>query len=207
MGLYSERALPWFIERVMSLPEVRAQRLPSLAGARGRVLEIGFGCGSSLDAYPQEGLELVGLDPNPGMLRRAAARTARAPFRVELVQAGAERIPLPDQSFDTVVSHWTLCSLNDRAGALREVRRVLRPGGRLLFLEHGRAEESRLARWQRYLSPLQSLLAGGCRLDVPVALLIESAGFEILELARYEAKPGPRVATQMYRGSARAAGA
>jgi len=206
MRLYAERVFPWLVERIMAMPELLEQRVPSLAEARGTVLEIGFGCGSSLPAYPGAAVvSLVGLEPNPGMLRRAARQCAVAPFSVALLGARAERIPLADRSFDTVVSHWTVCSLPDPPAALREVRRVLRPGGRFLFLEHGRAKEPGLARWQRRFGPIQKKLAGGCRLDVPVDRLILEAGFEIETIARYDGRPGPRILTQMYRGAARIA--
>ncbi len=202
---YAHHVFPWLVDRILALPGFQEQRVPSLAVARGQVLEIGFGCGGSLAAYPSGGevVSLVGLEPNPGMLRRAAQSTASAPFPVHLLRASAERIPVADRSFDTVVSHWTVCSLSRPVVALREVRRVLRPTGRFLFLEHGRAADPRLARWQRRWSPVQKLVAGGCRLDAPVDLLIREAGFEIEALARYDARPGPRILTQMYRGSAR----
>lgn len=206
MGLYADRALPWLMDRVMGLRVMRDQRGPSLALARGRVLEIGFGCGSSLDGYPRNGSRvssLVGLDPSPGMLVRAEGRAAKAPFPVELIRAGAESIPMPEAEFDTVISHWTLCSVRDLRVALGEVRRVLRLDGLFLFLEHGRAQDEGVARRQERWSPVQRRIAGGCRLDVPVDRRIREAGLEIESLERYEARPAPRVLAQMYRGVAR----
>lgn len=205
MGFYAERFLPWAMERVLSAPEYAAQRVPALKEARGRVLEIGFGFGGSLGSYPSNARRisnLVGLEPNPGMLRRAERHAAEASFPVELVRASATAIPFADASFDCVVSNWTLCSLANLPDALREIRRVLKPGGRFLFLEHGRAEDPRLWRRQRRWNPLHSFFAGGCRLDVPIDAAIREAGFGIEQLVRYEGQPGPRFLMQMYRGAA-----
>lgn len=207
MGFYSEWFLPWIMERLLSLPEVQRQRDPALEGARGLVLEIGFGFGGSLSHYPAAVDSLIGLEPNPGMLRRARRRLASAPFPVTLVRSDAETMPFKDASFDVVISNWTLCSVKDAAAALREVRRVLRPGGHFLFLEHGLAGEPRLARWQRRLNPLHARVAGGCRLDLPVEHLVRDSGLTIERCERYESTPGPRFLTQMYRGSARREGA
>ena len=206
MRFYAERVLPWAMEKVMGVADVQDQRAPALVEVRGWVLEIGVGFGGSLGHYPQERgqvLGVVGLDPNPGMLRRARRRLASAAFPVALLRATAEAVPLKDRSFDTVVSQWTLCSIPGLAAALLEIRRVLRPGGRFLFVEHGRADDLRLARWQKRWNPIHGVLAGGCQLDVPVDDAIREAGFEIDSLERYEARPGPRILTQMYRGSAR----
>jgi ubiquinone/menaquinone biosynthesis C-methylase UbiE len=193
------------MERVLSAPEYAAQRVPALQEARGRVLEVGFGFGGSLGSYPGSGRRissLVGLEPNPGMLRRAERHAAEASFPVELVRATAEAIPFPDATFDCVVSNWTLCSLANLPAALREIGRVLEPGGRFLFLEHGRADDPRLWRRQRRFSPVHSFFAGGCRLDVPIDAVIREAGFGIQALVRYEGRPGPRFLMQMYRGVA-----
>ena len=194
------------MERVLSHPDVATQRVPSLVHARGRVLEVGFGCGGSLSAYPTNDRRvsrLVALEPNPGMIRRAERHAAAAAFPVQLVQARAEAIPSESESFDTVVSHWSLCSIPDLPAAMDEIRRVLRPDGRFLFLEHGSAADARLRRSQKRWSPIHSFLAGGCRLDIAIDDVIRSAGLEIEDLVRYEARPGPRIFTQMYRGIAR----
>ena len=208
MGVYAERILPWILGRLLTLPHVTEQRLPALATARGRVLEIGFGLGASLAAYPREEQvrDLVGLEPSRGMIRLALHSAGSSPFPVLLVRADARAIPVRDGVFDTVVSNWTLCSIPDPGDALREVRRVLRPGGRFLFVEHGRAEDPRLARWQRRLNPIQRRLAGGCRLDLAVEEVVLAAGFSLDSLERYRGRPGPRLLTQMYRGVARAPG-
>lgn len=206
MGFYGERILPWFTERALSIPEIASQRRAALAEARGRVLEIGFGFGGSIAALASRSgavERLTGLEPSRGMTERAAPRIARAPFPVEVVRAGAERMPFESGSFDTVVSTWTLCSIGDLPAALSEIRRVLATGGRYLFLEHGLAESPRLARWQRRLNPVQRLFAGGCRLDVPVDQVVRAAGFTLESFERYRGRPGPAIASQMYRGAAR----
>jgi ubiquinone/menaquinone biosynthesis C-methylase UbiE len=208
VGWYREHVLPWAIERAMSRPFVEEQRRPSLAGARGRVLEIGFGTGTSLGAYPRGAVDsVVGLEPNRGMWPRAERRAREAAVEVDLVDARAERMPFDDGSFDTVVSNFTLCSIPGVEEALREVRRVLAPGGRFLFLEHGRSDDPRVARWQRRLNPVHRWYADGCRLDLPVDRAIRGAGFEIESLERYVARPWLRPFVEMYRGVARIDGA
>jgi SAM-dependent methyltransferase len=206
MGLYVDRILPWMLERVLRLPALEEQRVEALRGSAGRVLEVGFGSGASLPSYPAAGVqEIVGIDPNPGMIRRARRHQSASPRPVRLVRASGGALPFPDGRFDTVVTLLTLCSVPDPEATLREIRRVLRPGGRFLFLEHGLARDARLARWQRRLTPLHRLLAGGCRLDVPMAAAISASGFAIESLDRYETDLGPRVSRQMYRGVARVA--
>jgi ubiquinone/menaquinone biosynthesis C-methylase UbiE len=204
MGLYSDRILPWLMEQVLSRPIFHEQRLRALAPASGRVLEIGFGFGASLPAYPAGAVrEIVALDPGPGMIRRARRHAARSPVPVRLMRATAAALPLREHLFDTVVSQWTLCTIPDLPAALAEIRRVLRHGGRFLFLEHGLADDPALARWQRRLTPLQRRLAGGCRLDVPIESVIAGARFHLESLERYEMELGPRPLRQMYRGVAR----
>lgn len=204
MRWYEELFLPWIIDKVFTLPAFEAQRVEALREARGRTLELGFGSGASLTAYPPRGIAgIVALDPNPGMIRRARRRIAAARPAVLPVRAAAGGLPFRDGHFDTVVSNWTLCSIADLPAALAEVRRVLRPGGLFLFLEHGLSDDERLARWQRRLTPLQRRLAGGCRLDVPITGAISASGLRVERLERYEQGPGPRILTQMVRGAAR----
>jgi len=201
---YTERLLPWLIETVLSRPIYAEQRRALLGRVEGRVLEIGFGFGGTLQEYPAARVrDLVGLEPNPGMLRRARGRIARAPFPVRLVRGVAETMPFPPATFDTVVSNWTLCTLGRPPDALREIRRVLTPHGRFLFLEHGLSLEPGLARWQRLLTPVQQVLADGCRLDLDIETIVRSAGFRLESLERYESGLPLRVLRQMYRGVAR----
>lgn len=173
-----------------------------LAAARGRVLEIGIGSGLNLPFYPRDVEAVIGLDPSPSLLARARREATWARSPVELRRSAAEALPLDDQSVDTVVATWTLCSTPDVAAALAEIRRVLKPGGRLLFAEHGRAPEPRVAAWQDRLTPLWRRLAGGCHLNRPIDALIGAAGLRIDRLETGYLVRGPRPWTYHYVGSA-----
>ncbi len=168
-----------------------------IGAAEGEVLEIGLGSGLNLPLYGPQVRRVVGLEPSVPLLRHAAAAQARVP--VHLLEGSAEAIPLDSASIDTVVTTWTLCTIPDAAAALAEVRRVLRPGGQLLFVEHGRAPEPGVARWQDRLDPLWSRLAGGCHLNRRIADLVGGGGLRLerLETSRI---PGPRTHTFLYRG-------
>src|SRR5262249_16987452 len=150
--------------------------------AKGRVLEIGVGSGINFQFYPHEAGHLIGVDPSRKLLTMARSAINTAPSNVELVEGSAEALPFEDQSLDTIVTTWTLCSIPDVKRALGEMRRVLRPSGRLLFVEHGRAAEENISRWQHRLTPLWKRFAGGCHLDRPIDELIKSSGFEIERL-------------------------
>lgn len=200
MGLYDRRLLPWLIDRGMRNPAMAKYRprIPPLA--TGRVLELGAGAGLNFPFYGREVTHLFGLEPADWLRRRAAAAAARAPFPVTLLGSGAEVIPLASASVDTVVSTWTLCSIPGVEAALAEVRRVLRPGGRLLFLEHGRAPDADVARLQDRLTPALRGLAG-CSPNRPIDRLIGDAGFRfgLIERTYFE---GPRFIAYHYTGSA-----
>ena len=170
--------------------------------AEGRVLEIGIGSGLNLPLYAPNVSEVVGVDPSPELLSRAhdAAGQCRAP--VTLLEGSAEALPLDDQSFDTVVTTWSLCTIPDVRQALIEVRRVLRPGGSLLLAEHGRAPEPRVALWQDRLDPIWTRIAGGCHLNRPMDVLLSNAGFRLDEITTARV-PGPRTHTFIYEGRAR----
>jgi ubiquinone/menaquinone biosynthesis C-methylase UbiE len=179
-----------------------SQRAKVVPLARGDVLEVGFGSGLNLPCYdPAKVTKVWGLDPSPELCRMASRAVRDAAFDVELVPARGERIPLEDGLFDTVVITYTLCSIADPARGLREMARVLRPGGRLLFCEHGVAPDAAVRRWQTRLTPLWRHVSGGCHLDRDVPALLEGAGFEVKEMeAAY--LPGWSVASYQYRGTA-----
>ena len=177
------------------------QRLVS--EAEGRVLEIGFGSGLNVPLYTRSTL-LIGLDPSAQALSIARAAARHATYRVDLLEGSAETIPLDSHSVDTVVTAWTLCSIPDVTRALHEIRRVLTPSGRFLFVEHGRSPDGNVAWWQDRLTPLWMKIAGGCHLNRDVGPLIESAGFRI-ERMRTAYMSGPRPMTFMYEGRARPA--
>lgn len=176
-GFYRGRVFPWLNDWVCGDPRVVRLRAQALVPARGRVIEIGFGTGLNLAHYPAAVTQVVGVEPSDGMLRRAASRIMAATTPLSVIQAGAEAIPLADASFDTAVSVLTLCTVADPVRALHELRRVLRPQGRLLLLEHGLARDAAVARWQRRLNGIERVLACGCNLDRPMGELVRAAGF------------------------------
>jgi ubiquinone/menaquinone biosynthesis C-methylase UbiE len=168
--------------------------------ASGRVLEIGVGSGLNLPFY-QAATHVIGLDPSTKLLSMAHTVADGLSGSVELVEGVAEAIPLPDESVDTVVSTWTLCSIPDVTRALGEMRRVLRPEGRLLFAEHGRSSDSGVVRWQDRLTPLWKRIGGGCHLNRPIEELIRKAGFRVMQVETGYMK-GPKAMTFMYQGVA-----
>lgn len=175
---------PWIaaILDVAMRPMYPARRLV-VPAASGEVLEIGVGTGLNLPLYDAARVRRVtAIDPDPHMLRRARERAAVAPVPVDLVQAAAERIPYADGRFDTVLVTWTLCTVENPSATLAEVRRVLRPGGRLVFIEHTRSVQPALARAQRGLTPLWRRLLGGCHLDRPAVDLVRTSGLVVCEV-------------------------
>jgi ubiquinone/menaquinone biosynthesis C-methylase UbiE len=204
MGIYQTRLLPWLIDLVMRRRELLIYRQEALSEARGDVLEIGVGSGLNLPIYGKGVIRFCGLDPSAELLGLARDRARDLPFSALLVRASAEALPIADRSIDAVVTTWTLCSIPDVTRALREARRVLRADGRLFFVEHGLAPESRIERWQHVLTPLWRRVAGGCHLDRNMAQLIRAAGFEIEALSSGY-MPGPKIMTYFYQGRARLA--
>jgi ubiquinone/menaquinone biosynthesis C-methylase UbiE len=188
-----ERVGAWMYDPVLALAERRGMaslRRALLARARGRVLELGAGTGLNLAHYPAELVELVLTEPEPAMRARLARRVARSGRDATVVAARAEALPFGDGAFDTVVSTLLLCTVADPDGAVSEMRRVLAPGGRLLFLEHVRASSPRLARWQDRLAGPWAALAQGCRCNAPTdALLTRELRLERVERARWRGMP------------------
>jgi SAM-dependent methyltransferase len=166
------------------------------------VLDVGIGSGLTIPLYGRAVQRLYGIDPSLALLRMARGRAAGGSCPIMLIEGMAEQLPLAEGTVDTVVTTWTLCSIADPERALREIRRVLHPEGTLLFLEHGRAPEPRVRRWQQWLTPLWRRVSGGCHLDRPIDHLVRQGGFAITALeGRYAA--GPKVLTYWYRGVAR----
>ncbi|MGH7058481.1 MAG: class I SAM-dependent methyltransferase [Acetobacteraceae bacterium] len=201
MGLYSQFVLPPLCHLAMRNRQLRPYRARTVGAARGRVLEVGAGSGLNLAYYRADVREVFALEPEAkllGMARRAGRADGLA---VRFLEASAEAIPLDRESIDTVVTTWTLCTIADAAAALGEMRRVLRPGGRLLFVEHGLAPEERVRRWQDRLTPAWRRIAGGCHLNRPVRAMIEDAGFR-MERIETGYMRGPRPFTFLYQGSA-----
>jgi ubiquinone/menaquinone biosynthesis C-methylase UbiE len=171
-----------------------------IGAAEGRVLEIGVGSGLNLPFYRPPVREIVALEPAPRLV--SMARRASRSLPVNFFEASAEAIPLPEHSVDTVVTTWTLCTIPQVATALAEMRRVLRPGGKLLFVEHGLAPDEAVRRWQDRLTPAWRRFSGGCHLNPPIRSMIEGAGFRIDRIETGYI-PGPKPMTFMYEGSAR----
>ena len=193
--------LPWLLDLAMRNNRLAAYRHATTDAARGRVLEIGVGSGLNLPIYGAAVDQVFGIDPSPELLARASKRAKAALIPVSLVRVSAEELPFANAAFDTLVMTWTLCSIPNPNAALAEMRRVLKPGGRLLFVEHGLSPEPRIIRWQRRLTPCWKRIGGGCHLDRKMDDLIRAAGFHIpaLETGYME---GPRPWTFMYQGQA-----
>jgi ubiquinone/menaquinone biosynthesis C-methylase UbiE len=204
MGFYDDRILPHLIDLSMRNRELRPYRERVISQAAGRVLEIGAGSGVNLPIYGPQVNEVVGLEPSPRLLAMARRVADRARTRVTLTAGSAESLPLDAASVDTVVTTWTLCSIPDAVRALNEMRRVLRDGGQLLFVEHGLAAEPGVQAWQNRLTPLWRRFSGGCHLNRPIQALIEAGGFDITQLDTGYMK-GPRPMTYLYEGRARPA--
>lgn len=183
MSLWSERVLPLLVEKACRSSTILDERRRWIPRAHGNVLELGVGSGLNLAFYDAARVaKVTGIDPSQPLLARARTRAAQAPVPVELVEATAELLPFDARSFDSAVVTYSLCSVDDPARALAEVRRVLRPGGDLVFVEHGLAPDARTRRWQHGLTPIWRRLGGGCRLDRDVSAILRDAGYHLDEL-------------------------
>lgn len=203
MGLYAKYVWPLLIDLGMRNKDATRLRAAWIPHARGDVLEVGIGSGLNLPFYTSEVRRVYGVDPSLELQRMARKRVAAGRLNVEfLSQSAEEPLPLPDASIDTVVATWTLCSIPDTSAALHEMRRVLKPTGRLIFLEHGRAGDAGVVAWQDRLTPIWKRFTGGCHLNRKMDDLIAAAGFQITELINCYL-PGPRPMTYMYQGFAR----
>ncbi len=202
MGLYARHVLPRLLHAAMRQEVLLPFRTRVASAAEGRVLEIGIGSGLNLPLYGAGVADVVGLDPSPALLAKAAVAAEECRMPAALVEGSAEALAFDDGSFDTVVSTWSLCTIPDANRALAEVRRVLRPGGALLFVEHGRAPEPGVARWQDRLDPLWTRIAGGCHLNRPMDVMLMDAGFRLDALSTSRV-PGPRTHTFLFEGRAR----
>jgi SAM-dependent methyltransferase len=191
VGLWTDRVVPRLVELSLSTGDVMALRVEACRGLTGRVLELGFGSGLNVDAYPSTVTGIDAVEPSDVGWRMSAERRGRAPVPIRRVGLDGQRLAADDASYDAVLSTFTLCTIPDVATALTEVRRVLRPGGALHFLEHGLSPDDSVARWQRRLDPLERRIAGGCHLSRDIPALVTGAGLDVVALqAAY--LPGPR---------------
>lgn len=200
--MYATYIFPRLMDWVLRSERFQAERRQLLTSAHGIVLEIGFGTGLNLPHYPRAVTALHAVDPSPMLPDRVACRVAQTPFPVHIQRVSAERLPYDDATFDCAVSTFTLCTIPDAVTALREVRRVLKPKGRFLFLEHGRSDDSSIATWQDRLNPLQNWFGCGCNLNRRIDQLVREAGLQLEYVDRYVLPGVPRIGGEMYRGAA-----
>jgi ubiquinone/menaquinone biosynthesis C-methylase UbiE len=201
VGFYRRFILPRLIDAAMKDKEAAVRRAELVPRAAGSVLEIGIGSGLNLPYYSAAVTRLRGVDSSPEMLAMARKKIDQAKFPVELVCESAEALRVEAGSVDTIVMTWVLCSIPNPLRALHEMKRVLKPGGRLLFVEHGVSPDAKVRWWQRRLNPLWRRIGGGCNLDREIDALITTAGFRIDQMQNMYL-PGPRPMSYMYEGSA-----
>lgn len=203
LGIYSDRIFPWVIDKLMARDVMSEQRRHVLAPVRGDVLEIGFGTGLNLPFYPAAVDRLTVVDPNAGMHRRAAQRIKESKLSIDAVTLRADgALPLDENRFDTVVSTWTMCSIPDLPRALVELTRVLKPGGKLVFVEHGLSPDKPVASWQNRLNPIHQWLGDGCHLDRDIARFVAQSPLTLEDCDQFYMPDTPRFAGWLYRGTA-----
>ncbi|MGV3758646.1 MAG: class I SAM-dependent methyltransferase [Actinomycetota bacterium] len=202
MGIYGTHVLPRLIDVVCGMKAMDPLRDRTCAGLHGRVLEIGFGSGHNVAHYPEAVTSVAAVEPADTGWKLAQKRVGSAPVPVERVGLDGQSLPLPDDSCDTALSTFTLCTIPDAGAALAEVRRVLKPGGTLHFLEHGLAPDEKVRRTQHRLEPIQKRVAGGCHLTREIDELLRAAGFEIAELDEFYEDGSPKFLGADYLGVA-----
>ncbi len=202
MGFYARVIFPRLCDLLLNTAAVARHRRALLAHAAGDILEIGFGTGLNLPQYPEGVRKITIVDPNPGMHRLAQKRIRQTGIEVDQRTLGGEQLPFAPGTFDCVVSTFTLCSIEQVEQALGEVHRVLRPGGRFLFLEHGRSPEPGVRKWQRRLNGLQQALGDGCRLDRDIKGLVTALPFASVQVDEFYLEKSPRTHGYLYRGIA-----
>ena len=203
MSLWADRVLPHLVEKACRSATILDERKRWVPRAHGDVLELGVGSGLNLAFYDASKVSKVtGIDPSAPLLARAASRGSTAPVPVELVRGHAEHLPFPDRAFDSAVVTYSLCSVEDPARALAELRRVLRPDGELVFVEHGLARDAATRRWQRWITPVWRRVGGGCHLDRDIAAILRDAGYRSDDL-RADYTDGARWLSYTFEGTAR----
>ena len=201
MGFYSQRILPYLLDWSLSNPNIAKYRQEILATVKGEVLEIGFGTGLNLSYYPKELEQLVTIDSNPGVNQLAQKRIQSSSITVDNRVLNSENLPMADNTFDSVVSTFTLCSIAKVEQALKEVYRVLKPGGKFFFVEHGLSDQPKIQIWQNRLTPIQKVIGDGCHLNRNIRQLVEQQ-FDTVTLEEFVGKDLPKVAGYLYKGVA-----
>lgn len=201
MGIYSNLIFPRLIDVVMSDPAMSQQRQDLLKDATGEILEIGFGTGINLQYYPEHIQKITTLDVNKGMNSLAKKRIQSSKIEVDNRVLNSEQLPMADQSFDTVVSTWTLCSIAKVEQALKEIHRVLKIGGKFLFIEHGLSDKPNIQTWQNRLTPLQKIIGDGCHLNRNIQQLVENQ-FNLVQIQRFNLENTPETIGYTYKGIA-----
>lgn len=202
MGFYSRHVFPRVINLVMSTGQMKKARSQTLAEVHGDVFEIGFGTGMNLPFYPESVEKIVTADVNPAMGKFAQRNIDSTSIEVDCRVLNGESLPMEDESFDSVVCTWTLCSIVNVEQALREIHRILRPEGKFYFVEHGLADDAKVRKWQNRLTPIQKVIGDGCHLNRDMKELIQDQKFSFLQLDNYYMKKAPRAFSYMYQGVA-----
>lgn len=203
MGFYSNVIIPFFYDYSMDSPKINEGRKSILSKiTEAEILEIGFGTGINLKFYPENVKKIIGVDANEGMLKQYRKKSKHDKVELKLLYQNAESLPSSDNSIDAVVSTYTLCSIKNINSALNEILRVLKPGGKYYFLEHGLADNPRTQKWQHRLNPIQNIWADGCNLNRDMKSLVDYAGFKIIELKNYYMERDPKIVGYMYEGIA-----
>ena len=202
MGLYSNLIFPRLLELSMSSEAMTAYRKQLLSEVFGEVLEIGFGTGLNLPHYPETVTSLTTVDPNEGMGAIAQKRIDASPIPITNKVLSGENLPMADATFDNVVCTWTLCSIPNIEKALSEAYRVLKPGGRFFFIEHGLSNETGIQTWQNRLTPIQRVVADGCHLNRKIDALVNTA-FDEVKVSEFYGENLPKVMGYFYQGTAR----
>ena len=202
MGFYANKIIPLFYDRSMDKPHIREARKKILKDVSGKVLEIGFGTGLNLPFYPPSVTKIMMIDKNPGMNKKAQERISASSIEVESKVLDGENLPFADNTFDSVVSTYTLCSMKNIEQSLREIIRVLKREGKFFFQEHGLAEDPKVQKWQNRLNPLQKFLADGCNLNRNFRDLLAEAGFQFVEYQNYYMEKDPKTHGYIYEGIA-----
>ena len=202
MGFYSEKIIPFFYDKSMDKSHIEEGRKEILKDVSGNVLEIGFGTGLNLPHYPSTVNRLTIIDKNPGMNKKAQLRIKQSDIEIESKVLNGEELPFENDSFDSIVSTYTLCSIKNINKALKEIHRVLKSDGKFFFQEHGLSDNPKIQKWQNFLNPLQKIWADGCHLNRDFKLLIGNSGFRFESFRNFEMEEDPKTHGYMYEGIA-----